>query len=144
MTRQTKQQSGNSMNIKGDVDTGGGDIAAGDIRKRDVYQSHGSGEAGIQNLFQPIYEKIESHDDLKKDDKEDLETAVKEIEQAVAKEEVDETFIERRLRNIARIAPDILEVVLTTLSNPLIGLATVAQKIAQKAKPKVKKKVKPG
>ncbi len=148
MARQTKNKNQpGGINVKGNVDTGGGDIAAGNIKKRDVYQTYGSNDVRIQSLFQPVYQQIESRGGLKKDDKEDLAAAVKEIEQAVVeKEDVDETFIERRLRNIARIAPDILDVVLKTLANPVVGLASVAQKIAQKAEKDtpVKKNVKAG
>jgi len=34
-----------------------------------------------------------------------------------------------------RIAPDIGEVVLTTLTNPVAGFATVIKKVAERAKP---------
>jgi len=145
MAKRTQNQPG-SINVKGNVDTGGGDMAAGDIKKRDVYQARGLNDVSIQNLFQPVYQQIQSQDQLSKDDKEDLTVTVKEIEQAAVKEDVDETFIERRLRNIARMAPDILDVVLKTLSNPVVGLASIAQKIAQKAgkDSPVKKNVNPG
>ncbi len=47
---------------------------------------------------------------------------------------MDESFLSRRFRNIARVAPDILDVVVATLTNPLAGLGLVATKIAEKAR----------
>jgi hypothetical protein len=60
---------------------------------------------------------------------------VKEIQstvtQAVQKnEKVDEGFLSRRFRNIAPMAPDVLDVVFATLGNPLAGLDVAARKIA--------------
>jgi hypothetical protein len=37
-----------------------------------------------------------------------------------------------RLRNIQRMAPDILDVVLAALSNPAAGFASVVKKVAQR------------
>lgn len=43
------------------------------------------------------------------------------------------TFLETRLINIGKMAPDIGEVIITTLVNPVAGIALTLQKIAQKA-----------
>ena len=43
-----------------------------------------------------------------------------------------------RSRNIARIAPDMLDMVVATLANPLAGLGMVVKKIAEKAKEETK------
>jgi len=43
------------------------------------------------------------------------------------------TFLETRLINIGKMAPDIGEVIITTLVNPGAGIALTLQKIAQKA-----------
>lgn len=43
-------------------------------------------------------------------------------------------WIEQRLRNIARMGPDILNVVTATLANPAVGLALTVRKIANKAR----------
>lgn len=46
-----------------------------------------------------------------------------EIEQAAAKdpEKLDEAFLARRLRNIERMAPDMMGVILVTLAKPWAG-----------------------
>jgi hypothetical protein len=49
-------------------------------------------------------------------------------------EQADESFIARRMRNIQRMAPDILEVVLATIANPIAGFGVVAKKVAEKMK----------
>jgi len=59
----------------------------------------------------------------------------REIEEEVRKiDQVDESFLARRLRNIGRMAPDILEVILSTLSRPTSVVSTVAKKVAAKIK----------
>ncbi len=50
-------------------------------------------------------------------DKEDLKAEVQDLQTEVAKgEEANESFLERRLRNIKRMAPDILETIATTFA----------------------------
>ena len=57
------------------------------------------------------------------------------IQAAVQKnEKVEESFLSRRFRNIARMAPDVLDVIVTTLAHPLAGLGLALKKIAEKAK----------
>ena len=48
--------------------------------------------------------------------------------------QADPTRIERLLNSIAAMAPDILEVAVMTLANPLAGIGLVAHKIGEKAK----------
>ena len=46
-------------------------------------------------------------------------------------------FLAERFRNIARMAPDLLDVVVNTLKNPVLGMGVVVQKIAKKAKEEI-------
>ena len=71
--------------------------------------------------------------------KDDLKAEVKEIQSTVIeaaqqRKKVDEGYLARRFRNIARLAPDVLGVVAAMLASPLAGLGVVAKKIAEKAK----------
>jgi hypothetical protein len=142
MAKSNPKPSG-QLKIGGDVNTGGGDVAGGNIYKHDVIQSHGSEKTIISNEFKNIYQAISEKNDIALDDKEDLRLAVEEIENTVLeKDEKQIPFIQRRLRNIALIAPDIFDVVVKTLSNPIIGLSDVAKKIAQKAVEQEKKNAK--
>lgn len=47
-------------------------------------------------------------------------------------------FIQQRLINLAKMAPEIFQVVVATLINPVNGFALAVQKIAQKAKEEYK------
>jgi 2-hydroxy-3-keto-5-methylthiopentenyl-1-phosphate phosphatase len=67
--------------------------------------------------------------------KADLKADVKDIQQEIKKgKKADNEFIARRLRNIKRMAPEILEVVVATIVNPVFGLSVAAKKVAEKIK----------
>ena len=119
-------------NVSGKVSITGGDSYS--------YEST-SGLQGedLKALFGQIYTAIDSRTDTPAGNKEDLKADVQEIESAVSsavekKEEVEEGFLLRRFRNIARMAPDLLDVIVATLANPLAGLGVAAGKLAAKAK----------
>lgn len=59
-------------------------------------------------------------------------------EAAKKNEKVDEGFLARRFHNLARMAPNVLDVVVTALGNPLAGLGVAAKKIVEKAKEETK------
>jgi len=64
-----------------------------------------------------------------------LKAEVQDVEAEVAKGEAANVgFVERRLRNLKRMAPDILDVVVNTLGNPTLGVATAIRKVLEKAK----------
>ena len=91
----------------------------------------------LSNQYKPdftkIYQYVEDHPKLTPTEKDDVKTELQEVEQEVQKgAQADETFLARRFRNIQRMAPDILDVAVETLKNPISGVATVIQKIAKK------------
>ncbi len=66
---------------------------------------------------------------------EDAKAAVEEVRTEAEKgEEADEKFLARQFRNIARMGPDILDVVTATLVSPTAGIAAVLRKVAAKAR----------
>lgn len=88
-----------------------------------------------QEFVQQIFNEIEKYPDLDQIDKEDLKAEVKELQKEDEKrEEAEESRVSRHLRNIQRMAPDILDVVLTTIANPVAGFGVVARKVAAKMK----------
>ena len=143
-------QFGDQAKVEGDVFTGekhteidvGGihDVSGGtiNIAGRNIVStqiSSGLSAAEVAQLFDQIYAKIEARPDTPAEDKSDLKAEVEEIQAAVAKDgEPDESFLARRLRNIGRMAPDILDVVVATLGNPAAGFGLVIKKIAQRMK----------
>ncbi|HET9913520.1 MAG TPA: hypothetical protein VFQ13_16610 [Anaerolineales bacterium] len=131
--KQSTVRVGNISNIPGKVNIAGGNITTHET-------TAGLSAAEIKGLFDQLYTKIDARPDTPLTDKEDLKAEVKEIQETVteaAKEnkKVDESFLARRFRNIARMAPDILDVVVATLANPLAGLGVAVRKIAEKAVP---------
>lgn len=126
-------------NISGKVIVAGRDIS-GDIT---IEEKTGLSSAEIKQLFDQLYTSIESRAKTSTTDKEDLKAEVKDIQSTVTEavqknEKVDEGFLSRRFRNIARVAPDVLDVVVATLGNPLAGLGVAVRKIAEKAKEETK------
>lgn len=130
--KQPNVRVGNISDISGNVHVAGGNITT-------HYTSTGLSAAEIKQLFDGLYRKIDDNPQVSPADKEDLKAEVKEIQSTVtdaAKNngKLDEGFLARRFRNIARMAPDILDVVVATLGNPLAGLGVAVKKIADKAK----------
>lgn len=121
--------------IGGGVNTGGGKFVG-----RDDHSKTGMSAGEIQFLFRDIYSTIEQKQNISPDEKVDIKTELDEVKQELAKgDKADETFLQRRLRNIGRIAPDILEVTLAMMANPAAGLGLVAMKIADKMKQQANK-----
>ncbi len=89
---------------------------------------------GQVNVFLPVYQALEARNDLTDTQKSDLKADIQEVEVEVKKAEPDETLIARRLRNIKRMAPDILDVIVSTLAHPLTGFSVVARKVAEQVK----------
>ena len=149
MTRKKNRVDG--LQIGGNVHITRGDFVGGDKNVTvdkgavfvggDVQGSHivtgnhnqiGNQELMHDDLFAEILEKIEQRSDTPAEDKEDLKANVAEIKAETEKEEqADPSFLARRLRNIQRIAPDIAEVVLATLANPIAGFAAIVKQVAQ-------------
>ena len=149
-----KTNTNGGASIDGNVNTGGGDfvgrdkninvgqggvVIGGSVSNSMIVTGDnnmvGSTITQKEDYIQNIYKAIEARPDIKHVEKEDLKSAVKEIAAEDAKgEDADESFIARRLRNIRRIAPDILDVTLTAITNPAAGFGMVAKKVAEKMK----------
>lgn len=132
-SKRTSVRVGNISSVSGNLNIAGGNVTTHQT-------TTGLSAAEIKGLFDQVYAKIDARPDTPLTDKEDLKAEVKEIQATVteaAKEnkKVDESFLARRFRNIARMAPDILEVIVATLANPLAGLGIAVKKIAEKATP---------
>jgi cell division septum initiation protein DivIVA len=131
-SKQTSVRVGNMSDISGNVNVAGGNITT-------HHTTTGLSAAEIKQLFDQIYTNIEARPQTSLADKEDLKAEVKEIQITITEatqknKQVDQGFLARRFRNIARMAPDVLDVIVATLANPLAGLGAIVKKIAQKAK----------
>lgn len=65
------------------------------------------------------------------EEKEELISTVKELEEEAKKGSINQSFLSDRLERIAHMAPDIAEVAIATLANPTAGIALTVRKIAE-------------
>ncbi len=109
----------------------GGDLAGRDMKKTITY--HNPDPEAIARAFSKIYVEVAQQPDLAPQDKADVREDLQEVEEELKKgEEARESFIRRRLLSVQQMAPDILDVVLTTFANPVLGVGMVAKKVADK------------
>jgi CRISPR/Cas system CSM-associated protein Csm2 small subunit len=135
-----KRASGKQTNVKvGNISDNSGNVnvAGGNITTHHTVTSLSTSQ--IKQLFDGLYTEIDRQANTSTADKEDIKAEVKEIQSTVThaaqrNEKVDNRFMSRHFRNIARMAPDVLDVVVATLANPLAGLGVTVKKIAEKAK----------
>ena len=130
--KETNIKVGNISGVSSNVNIAGGNITTHQT-------TTGLSAAEIKQLFDGLYTVIASNKRISPTKKEDLKAEVREIQSTVTEaaqknEKVDESFLSRRFRNIARMAPDVLDVVVATLANPLAGLGVAVKKIAEKAR----------
>ena len=79
--------------------------------------------------------RIDANSDLSPADKIDLKENVAQVADEVSKgKQADSGRLERLLNTIGSLAPDIFDVAIATLANPLAGLGLVAKKIGERAK----------
>lgn len=114
--------------------TGDGNVV-GNGNVVNVTKTGGVDLVQLRAFFESLQKTVEAQSTLPPATKKDVSEELKEVETELKKgEQADESFLMRRLRNIGRMAPDILDVMLSTFANPVAGLGKVAQKIAEKAK----------
>lgn len=110
---------------------GGAVVAAG----RDAQVTQGATPEQIRALFEPILRQVQARPADPNVDKEEIVAQVEQIrEEAAQGAQANPKKLERWLRFLAAMAPDIGEVVIKTLTNPLYGLAEVVRKVAERAR----------
>jgi len=106
-------------------------IAAG--RKASVNQGLTAEE--ISDLFQIVFRRLDQKTDLPDTKKQEIKETIELIEnEAQNGPEANEKALQHYSRTLARMAPDILDVVIATATNPLLGAGTIIRKVAEKAK----------
>jgi hypothetical protein len=121
------------IKIGGNVNTGGGAIAGRDLNNSTINIQVTDNYEKITQSFSHIYSLINDKKDIDEFKRKEISKQVATIEKEVCKVTPSEKNIKRPLTILAKMAPDILTIVLTTIANPLMGLAKVAQKISEKA-----------
>ena len=114
--------------------TGNSNVAAVG-RGAQAFVQQGSGSSELERWRKEMEGKINALRDLPPEDKSTLNQQVGQIAREAEKgPEADPRRIERLLNTIAVMAPDIFDVAVTTVINPLAGIGLVVKKIGEQAK----------
>ncbi len=121
------------------VDTGGGAFIRGSVHAghdfvgRDQTAQQGLGGEDIARLFEAVYARVERPTGKRKAKADEVRETVQRVEQEVSKgDEGDTERIERWLRALADIAPDVLEVAVTAMTNPWAAVASGVKMVAKR------------
>ena len=143
---------GGGAYVGGNVDTGGGDFVGrdktgdvsvgdisvgGDVKGGNIIIGHNNVVTSLSGLrgeyLQQVFEAIEAREGTSRYEKEDLKAKVESLRAEDEKGAgVDEGLIAYQLETIKKMAPDILEVALATIANPLAGFGLAARKVAER------------
>jgi hypothetical protein len=131
----------NSQNVGRDRIVSAGDrsvVIGGDVKNSTLITGDYN-RVETSYKFASIFPKIDERANLSTADRSDLKSELKTFEDEDKKgPESNEGFLAQRLRNVKRIAPDILEVAIATIANPAAGFGTIAKKVAEKMKNETK------
>jgi hypothetical protein len=123
------------------INTGGGAFVGGSVRAghdfvgRDQVSQAGLTGDEIGRLFQEVYRSIDGRPADPKVDQDEIEQIVRRIEAEIKKgEQSNPDRLERWLKTLGELAPDIFNVTVTALANPVAGVAQAVQIIARKFK----------
>jgi len=118
------------------VSTGGDLTISGDFVGRDkITVNSGIGGAELAQLFVSIQQQIRARPPDPNVDKEEITGMVDRIQQEATKgETANGGKLERWLRDLAGIAPDIFDVTVAALTSPAAAVGMVVKKVAEKAK----------
>ena len=113
------------INITGNVTIKNSKVAGRDNVEKKV--------TNINLSFAPIYHALEKSATITPETKKTIEESVKQIEQETSKgNKAKSSFIQERLENIQRMAPDIADVVIATLQSPAAGISLAVKKVVNK------------
>lgn len=119
----------NGKNVIGMINASGS--ARVNVDQQIIHQS----SPEMQKLFKRAHKRIQVRPEDPKVDQAKLENQVKKIEAEAAKgEAADPSKLERWLKTLAKMAPDIVEVMAASLAGPVAGFAVVFKKIVERAK----------
>jgi DNA topoisomerase VI subunit B len=113
------------INIKGNVTINRSKVAGGNMVEKNV--------TNLNVSFAPVYHALKENATIPPKAKKAVEQSVRQIEMEVKKGEAAQvSFIQQRLENIEKMAPDIADVVIATLQNPVAGISTAVKKVLDK------------
>ncbi len=113
--------------VPGTVNVGGGTFIG-----RDRIAGARLDPEAIARIFAPLYAAIEQRADTSPADKGDLIEELRDLQFEVGRgDDADAGLLQRRLRNLGRVAPDILRLVVAALADPVAGFSAVAARTAE-------------
>lgn len=133
--------------VEGSVWTAGGDFVGRDMNKvgsvsnstfavgsgSQATSSQGVSGQDLAALFGSVYRLIESRPEKPDVDRDELQETVRRIEAEAGKgEEGNPDKVRRWLKSLADVAPDILKVTVSTLTNPVAGVASAIASVAER------------
>ena len=123
-----------SMSVKGETAIGmiqASGSARVNVSQKVIHQA----TPEMENLFKRARKRVKTRPADPKVDKQKLESQVKKIEAEAAKGKgADQTKLERWVRTLAKMAPDIVEVMAASLAGPVAGFTVVFKKIVERAR----------
>ncbi|MBX3037133.1 MAG: hypothetical protein KF758_09495 [Anaerolineales bacterium] len=124
---------------KSGLSTGnGGIVIGGNVTGSNIVQGNNNivtnQTINLNQFFQTIYQKVDENPKLTSSDKEVVKAELADVQTALESKQPDETFLERKFRVLKSMAPDIVDVAMETLKNPISGVAEVIKKVASKMK----------
>ncbi|MCP5096606.1 MAG: hypothetical protein GY943_13720 [Chloroflexi bacterium] len=127
--------------VSGDK-VGGDKISVGNISNssnlaigRDAQAHQGISGDALKAIFQTVHQKIQERDEDPNVDKAEIINEVKKIEvEATTEAKPNENKLERWIRNLANMAPDIVEVMVASMAGPVTGATAVLRNIIAKVK----------
>lgn len=124
-------------NGKSDIKTGDNSVViGGDVSGSNIVIGNNNTVSNqtvnISALFDEVYKKLDEKKDIKQQDKDDVRLDLQEIQKELSEPSPNESFLARRFRNIKRMAPDIADVALETLKNPISGVMEIIKKVSKK------------
>jgi hypothetical protein len=121
------------------ISSGDGSVVIGGDVNHSLIVTGNHNRINSSSKFSTIYIQVDHRNDLSTTDKADLKSEMQNFEDEDKKgPESNEGFLAQKLRNIRRIAPDILDVAIATIANPAAGFGVIAKKVAEKMKLEVK------
>jgi hypothetical protein len=132
-TTRSQGVGGDQNIIKGKVT--GGIVQQGRNARIVFNPSTGVNIQELTALFDVVYRHIESRPGDPNVGKEELIETTQKIEEEAAKGgQANPSKLERWMKNLNEMAPDIVDVILASLSGPVTGFTAVIKKVAERAR----------
>ncbi len=136
--RKSTRSGGTTIGRDRIVSGGDGSIVIGGDVRHSAIVAGDYNRVNVSSKFSAVYKQVEERADLSSTDKSDLKSELQAFEDDDKKgPEANEGFLAQRLRNVRRIAPDILDVAIAAIANPAAGFGMIAKKVAEKMKTEV-------